>query len=133
MQTDPIADMLTRIRNASRARKHRVDIPHSSVKLKIAELLKAEGFINDFRPIAGQKPWQGQIEVKLRYDDQNAAVITGIQRLSKPGMRRYMRCDEIPKVQNGLGVVIVSTSQGLMTDAEARKRNVGGEALCSVW
>jgi len=131
MQTDPIADMLTRIRNGQVARMSRVDIPKSKLKVHIAEILKAEGFIEDFREVSDKK--QGLIEVKLRYDSERTPVIQGIQRVSTPGLRRYMPAKDIPKVRNGLGVLIMTTSKGLMTDRAAREANVGGEALCAVW
>jgi len=133
MHSDPIADMLTRIRNGGRARKTRVDIPFSGVKLDIALVLKKEGFIGDFREIAGKTKGQSVIEVKLRYDENNVPVFTDLQRVSRPSLRRYMGYEEIPKVRNGLGIMIMTTSQGLMTDREARKARVGGEALCAVW
>ena len=131
MHTDPLADMLTRIRNASRARLDRVDVPQSSIKEKLAALLKTEGYIDDFRVIAG-KP-QGVIEIKLRYGAEREPVITGVRRMSTPGLRRYMGHDEIPTIRNGQGVVILTTSKGLMTDRMARKEGVGGEAICSLW
>lgn len=133
MNTDPIADMLTRIRNASRARKPRVDIPISKVKLGIAQILKEEGFIDDFREIAGTCPGLGVIEIKLRYDNANEPVIDDVQRMSRPGMRQYFSADDIPKVRNGQGIVIMTTSKGIMTDRRARQEGVGGEALCTVW
>lgn len=131
MVSDPIADMLTRIRNGQTARMSRVDIPKSKIKVAIAEILKAEGFIEDFRVISDSK--QGLIEVKLRYDDSRTPVIQGIQRVSTPGLRQYMPSKEIPKVRAGLGVLIMTTSKGVMTDRAAREANVGGEALCAVW
>lgn len=131
MVSDPIADMLTRIRNGQTARMARVDIPLSKIKVAIAEILKAEGFIDDFRVIGDKK--QGLLEVKLRYDDSRTPVIQGIQRVSTPGLRQYMPSKEIPKVRNGLGVLIMTTSKGVMTDRAAREANVGGEALCAVW
>ena len=133
MHSDPIADMLTRIRNASRARHERVDVPASRLKVQVAEILKSEGFINDFRSIAGKSAGHGVIEIKLRYDARNEPVITDMQRVSKPGLRKYMRHNAIPKVRNGLGVMILTTSRGLMTDNAARKAGIGGEALCAVW
>ncbi len=131
MVSDPIADMLTRIRNGQTARMARVDIPKSKIKVAIAEILKAEGFIEDFRVISDKK--QGLIEVKLRYDDSRTPVIQGIQRVSTPGLRQYLPSKEIPKIRNGLGVLIMTTSRGVMTDRAAREANVGGEALCAVW
>ncbi|MEM6559819.1 MAG: 30S ribosomal protein S8 [Myxococcota bacterium] len=131
MVSDPIADMLTRIRNGQIARLSRVDIPKSSIKVHIAEILKAEGFIEDFRVIQDKK--QGLIEVKLRYDETQTPVIQGIQRVSRPGLRQYMPSKEIPRIRNGLGILILTTSKGVMTDRAARDANVGGEALAAVW
>lgn len=131
MHTDPVADMLTRIRNGCRARLERVDVPRSQLKEKIAEILKAEGYISDFRVVSDKH--QGLIEIKLKYGNDLVPVITGIERLSHPGMRRYFSSSDIPVVRNGLGIVIMTTSRGVMTDREARKAKVGGEALCSVW
>ena len=133
MQSDPVADMLTRIRNGSRARLERVEMPHSALKLKLAEILKAEGFIDDFRQIAGKIEGQGLIEVKLRYDERRSPVISGIKRMSKPGVRYYLRCDDIPKLRGGMGVVVLTTPKGVMTDREARKQRLGGEAMFAVW
>ena len=131
MNSDPVADMLTRIRNGCRARMERVDIPSSNLKTKIAEILKVEGYISDFRVISDKR--QGVLEVKLRYGDGREPVIEGIQRVSRPGRRIYHASDEIPKVRNGLGVLIMTTSKGLMTDRQARRAQIGGEALCAVW
>ena len=131
MNTDPIADMLTRIRNGGQARLGTVAIPHSKVKLKIAEILKDEGYIVDYEVAAGNPG--SKIDVTLKYDKKGVSVIEGIQRVSKPGLRKYLRSREIPKVRNGLGILIVSTSHGMMTDSKARKEGVGGEPLCSVW
>lgn len=133
MVTDPIADMLTRIRNGCRARHERVDIPNSKLKLKVAEILKQEGYIGDFRVINSTASGHSVIEVKIRYDQDNMPVITDLQRVSKPGLRKYLRAKDIPTVRNGLGILIVSTSQGLMTDRVARSSNIGGEAVCAVW
>ncbi len=132
MHSDPISDMLTRIRNAAAARKQRVDIPASKVKTEIAKVLKKEGYINDFREISGRSAGHGLIEVKLRYD-KNDSVIDGIKRVSKPGTRVYVGSEDIPKVRNGMGIMILTTSKGLMTDREARAAGIGGEALCAVW
>jgi len=131
MHTDPVADMLTRIRNASRARLDRVDVPQSKMKERLAAVLKAEGYIDDFRVIAG-KP-QGVIEIKLRYGAEREPVITGVRRVSTPGLRRYMGHDDIPTVRNGQGVMILTTSKGLMSDRMARKQRLGGEAICTLW
>jgi small subunit ribosomal protein S8 len=131
MNSDPIADMLTRIRNGCHARLERVDIPRSNLKERIAGILKAEGYIADYRVVSDRR--QGVLEVKLRYGEGREPVIEGIQRVSRPGRRIYHASDEIPKVRNGLGVLIMTTSKGLMTDREARSAHVGGEALCAVW
>ena len=129
--TDPIADMLTRIRNALKASHELVDIPNSKLKINIAKVLKAEGYINNFKLIS-----DGQhrlIRIFLRYDQEGVSVIGGLKRISKPSCRVYRQYNEIPKVLNGYGINIVSTSKGLMTDREARKMHVGGEILCSLW
>ena len=118
---------------APRARKRRVDVPRSKLKLKIAEILKQEGYIADFREINGKLGGQGIIEVMLRYDERNEAIISDMQRVSKPGLRKYLPYDDIPKVRNGLGIMIMTTSKGVMTDREARRSKIGGEALCAVW
>jgi len=131
MLTDPIADMLTRIRNGCRARLERVDVPASNLKKGIAEILKAEGYVEDYRFVSDQH--QGVLEVKLRYGRDGNPIIKEIKRISRPGLRRYAGRDDIPKVRNGLGVMIMTTSKGLMTDREARRTGIGGEALCSVW
>jgi len=131
MMTDPIADMLTRIRNALKARKEEVDIPSSNLKKRIAEVLKEEGFIKGFRVIPDGK--QGILRVFLKYDEQGSPVISGLQRVSKPGRRVYVGKEEIPRVMGGLGVAILTTSRGVMTDREARKVGVGGEVICYVW
>ena len=131
MVTDPVADMITRIRNGYRARLERVDVPGSQLKTKLAEILKKEGFISDYRVINDNL--QGIIEVKLRYTDEREPVVQGIKRVSRPGLRRYFGAKDIPKVRNGLGTLILTTSKGLMTDREARNAHIGGEALCAVW
>ena len=129
--TDPIADMLTRIRNANSARHLSVDIPASNLKKSIAEILLEEGYIKNYQIIDDGK--QGIIKVLLKYGPNKSLVIRGIKRVSKPGLRIYVGSEEIPKVMKGLGVAIVSTSKGVMTDREARKANVGGEVLAFVW
>jgi len=129
--TDPIADMLTRIRNANSVGKDRVDIPASKVKTSIGELLKAEGFINDVK-LVERKP-QNMIRVYLKYGDNDEKVISGIKRISKPGLRVYVGKDEVPQVLGGLGIAVVSTSQGVMSDKKAREKGIGGEVLCYVW
>jgi small subunit ribosomal protein S8 len=129
--TDPIADMLTRIRNAQRASHELVNIPSSKLKINVAEVLKSEGYVKNFRIISdGQHRF---IRVFLKYDKDGVAIIGGIKRVSKPGCRVYSGSDEVPKVLNGYGINILSTSKGLMTDNEARKMGVGGEILCAVW
>lgn len=131
VMNDPIADMLTRIRNAINARQVKVPMPSSKVKTRIAEVLKSEGFIQDF---STEKVPNGiKLTVELRYDDNRESVITGIKRISSPGLRRYVRSGEIPTVRNGLGIAILSTSSGVITDREARKRGVGGELIATVW
>jgi len=127
--TDPIADMLTRIRNAQAARLPVVEIPHSRIKENIARILKQEGYIADCQ-IEGNKV--KTMKLKLKYEGRRA-VIEGLQRVSRPGVRRYVGVDEMPRVRGGLGIAIVSTSRGIMTGAEARKNNLGGELLCCVW
>ncbi|MDR3000992.1 MAG: 30S ribosomal protein S8 [Fibromonadaceae bacterium] len=128
--TDPIADMLTRIRNASAARLPVVDVPASNLKQEIARVLKEKGFIKKYVVVEDGK--QGIIKMLLRYTG-GVSAIQGIQRVSRPGLRRYTNAEKLPKVLNGLGYAILSTSQGVMTDHEARKQNVGGEVLCKVW
>jgi small subunit ribosomal protein S8 len=128
--TDPIADMLARIRNAVSANHRTLTMPGSKVKLKIAEILKQEGYIEDTAWKA-EGP-QGAIEIKLRWHDGQSAI-EGLERVSRPGQRRYARHDQIPKVRNGLGILIVSTSRGMMTDRAARRAGVGGELVCSIW
>jgi small subunit ribosomal protein S8 len=129
--TDPIADMLTRIRNANQALLERVDIPASRVKVELAKLLKAEGFIRAFKLLDDGK--QGVLRVYLRYGTGNERFIQGLRRVSKPGLRVYRKALKVPAVYNGLGVAVVSTSQGMMTGREARERQLGGEVLCYVW
>lgn len=131
VMTDPIADMLTRIRNANNAKHTKVTIPSSSVKKAIAGILMEEGYIKEISLIDDNK--QGLIEITLKYGENDSKVISGIKRISKPGLRIYASKDEIPKVLNGLGIAIISTSKGIMTDKNARKTNVGGEVLCYVW
>ena len=128
--TDPIADMLTRIRNANQQRHDEVVVPASKLKVQLAEILKNEGFINGYT-VDGEAPIQN-INISLKYRG-NDRVITDLKRISKPGLRVYAKVDEIPKVLNGLGIVILSTSQGLMTDKEARAKKVGGEVLAYIW
>ena len=129
--TDPIADMLTRIRNANQMRYKEVEVPASKMKLEIARILKEEGFIKDFK--INKDDVQDIIVLNLKYGENKERVITGLKRISKPGLRVYAKTNEIPKVLNGLGIAIVSTSKGVMTDREARKLGIGGEVLAYVW
>ena len=129
--TDSIADMLTRIRNANSAKHDTVQIPASNIKEAIAQILVDEGYIKSFKVIEDGK--QGVIEIALKYGPNKSQVITGLRRVSKPGLRIYSNCEDMPKVQNGLGIVILSTSKGIMTDKDARKANVGGEVLAYIW
>ena len=129
--TDSIADMLTRIRNANSAKHDTVLIPASNIKKSIAQILVDEGYIKSFTVIEDGK--QGVIEIALKYGPNKSQVITGLRRVSKPGLRIYSNCEDMPKVQNGLGIVILSTSKGIMTDKDARKANVGGEVLAYIW
>ena len=129
--TDPIADMLTRIRNANQMRYKEVEVPASKMKLEIARILKEEGFIKDYK--VNKDKVQDIIVLNLKYGENKERVITGLKRISKPGLRVYAKTDEIPKVLNGLGIAIVSTSKGVMTDKEARKASLGGEVLAYIW
>ena len=129
--TDPVADMLTRIRNANSAKHETVDVPASNLKKSIAEILLEEGYIKNFQIVEDGK--QGIIRVTLKYEAGKQKVIHGLRRVSKPGLRIYSNCEDMPKVMNGLGIAIVSTSKGIMTDKAARKANVGGEILAFVW
>ena len=129
--TDTIADLLTRIRNANSAKHDTVDIPASNMKKAIAQILVDEGYVKGFQVIDDGK--QGVIRMTLKYGENKAPVITGLRRVSKPGLRIYSNCEDMPKVMKGLGIAIVSTSKGVMTDKKARKENVGGEVLAFVW
>ena len=129
--TDTIADLLTRIRNANTAKHATVDVPASNVKKAISQILVDEGYVKDFKVIEDGK--QGVIRITLKYGDNKAPVITGLRRVSKPGLRIYSSCEDMPKVRKGLGIAIVSTSKGIVTDKKARELNVGGEVLASVW
>jgi small subunit ribosomal protein S8 len=131
VMSDPIADMLTRIRNANVVRHETVEIPASTIKREIAEILKKEGFIRDAEYIEDNK--QGIIRVFLKYGPNNERVISGLKRISKPGLRVYTKSQEVPRVLGGLGIAIISTSQGVMTDKEARQTKAGGEVICYVW
>ena len=130
--TDTIADMLTRIRNANQMRYEEVRVPASKIKKEIARILKEEGFIEDYK-VDDSENTQGTIILKLKYTNKKERVITGLKRISKPGLRVYAKSDEVPKVLNGLGIAIISTSKGIMTDKEARKENMGGEILAYIW
>jgi len=129
--TDSIADMLTRIRNAEMARHDVVEMPASRVKQEIARILKAEGFIADYE--VDRKRLPEVIRIRLRYGDRKQPIISGLRRVSRPGLRVYARRAEVPRVQGGLGIAILSTSRGILTDREARRAGVGGEVLCYVW
>ncbi len=131
MYSDPIADFLTRIRNASRAEHEKVDIPSSKLKLRMAEILKDEGFIKNFRVIEDNK--QGTLRVYLKYGAGSEKIISGIVRVSRPGRRIYVAKDKIPSILGGMGVAILSTSAGVMTDRQVRKQHLGGEVLAYVW
>jgi len=128
--SDPIADMITRIRNANRARGGRVEIPSSKIKLEIAKILKEEGFVSDYKYKKDNK--QGMITILLKYSDRQR-IITNLKRISKPGYRVYVSKDDIPEVLGGLGISIMSTSKGIMSGKEAKKRHFGGEVLCYIW
>ena len=131
MMTDPIADMLTRIRNASMARHDRTEMPYSRLKEHVARVLKSEGFVDDVRVSEGEG--HKQLTVVLRYGRDKQSALDGVRRISTPGRRVYVRFDRIPRVLSGMGVSILSTSQGVMTDKDARKQRVGGELICEVW
>lgn len=131
--TDPIADMLTRIRNANVARHDVVRMPSSKLKEALAGILLREGYISGFQVVPGEDRPGNVLEVTMKYSHDRSTTISGLRRVSKPGLRVYMRAEKMPRVLGGLGVAVVSTSQGLMTDREARKRRVGGEVLCYVW
>lgn len=128
--TDPVSDMLTRLRNASKAKHARVTMPSSKMKISIAKILKEEGFINDYKEESDEK--QGKLTLAVRYLG-GEAVILGLKRISKPGRRIYSKKDQVPVIRGGLGIAIISTSKGLMTDAAARQEGVGGEVVCAVW
>jgi len=131
VMTDPIADLLTRIRNANMVRHEKLEVPASNIKKDIAEILKREGFVRDVEYIEDNK--QGIIRIFLKYGANNERVITGLKRISKPGLRVCAKANEVPKVLNGLGIALVSTSQGVLSDKEARAKQVGGEVLAYVW
>jgi small subunit ribosomal protein S8 len=131
--TDPIADLLARIRNGIRARKQLVECPRSNIKLRIAEILRDEGFVDGV--VSQDDTRQGVLKLTLKYDGRNSSgcAITGMRRVSRPGQRAYVPAKQVPKVRNGLGIAILSTSQGVMTDREARHKGVGGEVICEIW
>jgi small subunit ribosomal protein S8 len=129
--TDPIGDMLVRIRNAAKAVKDEVAMPASKPKARLAEILKREGYITDFTMVPDRL--QGLLVIKLRYSEEGRSVIRGIRRQSRPGCRKYVSHQKLPRIRNGLGTAIISTSRGVLTDREARKANVGGEFICAVW
>ncbi len=131
MVTDPIADMLTRIRNANQMRYKEVEVPASKIKNEIARILKEEGFISDYK--VKKNNVQDSLVLNLKYGDKKERVITGLKRISKPGLRVYAKAEEIPSVLSGLGIAIISTSKGMMTDKEARKESLGGEVLAYIW
>ncbi len=129
--TDPIADMLTRIRNANSAKHESVDVPASNMKKAIAQILLEEGYIKNYQVIEDDK--QGVIKVTLKYGENKSKVISGLKRISKPGLRVYASCEKLPRVLNGLGVAVISTSKGIMTDKQARAQKIGGEVLAFIW
>jgi small subunit ribosomal protein S8 len=129
--TDPIADLLTRIRNANMAKLQKLDIPSSNMKVSIANVLRSAGFIKNYKVIADQK--QGILRIYLKFIDEKDPVINEIKRISKPGSRRYVKSDEIPSVKNGMGIAILSTSKGILADKAAREAGLGGEILCTIW
>nr|WP_321464830.1 30S ribosomal protein S8 [uncultured Desulfobulbus sp.] len=129
--SDPLADMLTRIRNANKSRFSSVEMPLSKLKANVAKVLKEEGYITDFQ-VSEEGP-QGTLKIDLKYGPHNELVITGIRRISKPGYRQYKRSNQIPSVMSGLGIGILTTSKGVITDKQAREQNIGGELLCEVW
>ncbi|MDR0764004.1 MAG: 30S ribosomal protein S8 [Synergistaceae bacterium] len=131
--TDPVSDMLTRIRNANMVSHEMVDMPMSKLRLEIARILKDEGYIRNYKTITVSKLPSPTLRIYMNYGMEREKVIQGIRRISKPGRRIYVRREDVPKVMGGLGIALISTSSGLMTDAEARKRGLGGEVMCYVW
>jgi len=131
--TDPIADYLTRVRNASTARHSKVDIPASNIIKEMTRTLMEEGYIRNFTVMDDEKYKQGIVRVYLKYDEDRKSAITGLKRISRPGFRQYAKVESIPRVLNGLGVVVLSTPKGILTDRRARKEGIGGEILCFVW
>lgn len=131
VMTDPIADMLTRIRNANTVRHNNLELPASKIKREVADILKREGFIRDYEYIEDNK--QGILRIFLKYGSNNERVITGLKRISKPGLRVYAKADEMPRVLGGLGIAVISSSNGVLSDKEARQQQVGGEVLAYIW
>jgi small subunit ribosomal protein S8 len=129
--SDPLADMLTRIRNAGMVRYETVDVPMSNLKVGVAKVLREEGYINNYQIIEDDK--QGTLRIELKYGPHHERVISGLRRVSKPGLRQYVKAEDIPKVMSGLGISILSTSKGIITDREARRLRIGGEILCEAW
>lgn len=129
--TDPLSDMLTRIRNANTAKHSKVDIPASKMKISVARILKDEGYIKNYKLIKDRK--HGLLRIYLKYDESHEGVITSLKRMSKPGRRVYVNHKNIPLVLNGMGIAVLSTSKGILVDREARRANIGGELLCSIW
>ena len=133
MYTDPIADMLTRIRNANMVSLTEVDMPSSKLKVELAKLLKSEGYVEDYAVIEKEGSAFKTLKITLKYDEKSKPVITNLKRVSRPGLRNYCKAKDIPQVLGGMGIAIISTSKGLLTDRKAKKENVGGEILCYVW
>ena len=133
MNTDPIADMLTRIRNANMVSLTEVEMPSSKLKVELAKLLKSEGYVEDFAVTEKEGSAFKTLKITLKYDEKSKPVISNLKRVSRPGLRNYCKAKDIPQVLGGMGIAIISTSKGLLTDRKARKENVGGEVLCYVW
>ena len=133
MNTDPIADMLTRIRNANMVSLTEVDMPSSKLKVELAKLLKSEGYVEDYAVVEKEGSAFKTIKITLKYDEKSKPVISNLKRVSRPGLRNYCKAKNLPQVLGGMGIAIISTSKGLLTDRKARKENVGGEILCYVW
>lgn len=133
MNTDPIADMLTRIRNANMVSLTEVDMPSSKLKVELAKLLKSEGYVEDYAVVEKEGSSFKTLKITLKYDEKSKPVISNLRRVSRPGLRNYCKAKDIPQVLGGMGIAIISTSKGLLTDRKAKKENVGGEILCYVW
>ena len=133
MNTDPIADMLTRIRNANMVSLTEVDMPSSKLKVELAKLLKSEGYVEDYAVVEKEGSSFKTLKITLKYDEKSKPVISNLKRVSRPGLRNYCKAKDIPQVLGGMGIAIISTSKGLLTDRKSRKENVGGEILCYVW